>query len=100
MEGGEVRAEARALIDYIANFPWNNQWTLSRVEEQEAEVERRLIAAYNLGAERLLTFLDKQAAGCGDAGCVEHGFTGPSEAVDVVQSDGSLRRIYGSPETT
>jgi hypothetical protein len=78
-EGGEVRAEARALIDYIEGFEWNCQYSLARKEEQEAEVERRLIAAYNLGCEKMLAFLDKQAAGCGDAGCVEHGFTGPSQ---------------------
>jgi hypothetical protein len=70
---------ATELIAYVEGYPWNNQYTIAGRLEQREAVKARLIEAYNLGAEKMLAFLDKQAAGCGDAGCVEHGFTGPSE---------------------
>ncbi len=94
-------ALAARIIDYVETYPWNNQYTIKGRLEQRAEVVKALIQAYDLGAERLLSTLEKAAAGCGDAGCVEHGFTGPSPApADCGPCDywGSIES--GSPETT
>lgn len=78
----EVSLDALAvrIIDYVESYPWNNQYTLAGRAAQVEAVKERLIQAYNLGAEKMAESLGIAAAGCGDAGCVEHGFTGPSAA--------------------